>query len=142
MDHYEPVRASLCGRPFALGFVVTYRGAPTEGRPYRLAGIDLNIEDWRDEIDRLDEQLVKLLNARSQCAIELGRIKRELGLAVYSPDREREVIAHVTGINPGPLDRDAVRRLFERIIDESRSIERVTVEKEARDGKRKKRQKG
>jgi chorismate mutase len=105
---------------------------------------DLNIEDWRDEIDRLDEQLVKLLNARSQCAIELGRIKRDLGLAIYSPDREREVIAHVTGINPGPLDRTAVRRLFERIIDESRRIERVTVEKEARgenSGKKKKREK-
>lgn len=109
------------------------------------SGTDLNIDDWRDEIDRLDEQLVKLLNARSQCAIELGRIKRELGLAIYSPDREREVIAHVTGINPGPLDRTAVRRLFERIIDESRRIERVTVEKEAKgenSGKRKKRGKG
>ena len=107
--------------------------APTDGRTYTLAGTDLKIEDWRDEIDRLDEQLVKLLNARSQCAIELGRIKRELGLAIYSPDREREVIAHVTGINPGPLDRTAVRRLFERIIDESRRIERVTVEREAGD---------
>ncbi len=123
------------------------KGAP-RGTPYRLArllaGTDLNIEDWRDEIDRLDEQLVKLLNARSQCAIELGRIKRELGLAIYSPDREREVIAHVTGINPGPLDRTAVRRLFERIIDESRRIERVTVEKETKgenSGKRKKREK-
>ena len=104
----------------------------------------MNIEDWRDDIDRLDEQLVKLINARSQCAIELGRIKRDLGLAIYSPDREREVIAHVTGINPGPLDRTAVRRLFERIIDESRRIERVTVEKEARgetSGKKKKREK-
>ena len=102
----------------------------------------MNIEDWRDEIDKLDEQLVKLLNARSQCAIELGRIKRDLGLAIYSPDREREVIAHVTGINPGPLDRAAVRRLFERIIDESRRIERVTVEKELQgenSGKKKKR---
>ncbi|HTF38894.1 MAG TPA: chorismate mutase [Blastocatellia bacterium] len=118
--------------------------APTEGRTYTLAGTDLKIEDWRDEIDRLDEQLVKLLNARSQCAIELGRIKRELGLAIYSPDREREVIAHVTGINPGPLDRTAVRRLFERIIDESRRIERVIVEKETKEGnsgKRKKREK-
>jgi len=95
-----------------------------------VAGITLEIEDWRDEIDRLDEQLVKLLNARSQCAIELGRLKRELGLPIYSPDREREVIAHVTGINHGPLERDAVRRLFERIIDESRSLERATVEKE------------
>lgn len=89
----------------------------------------MDIEAWRDEIDRLDEQLVKLLNARSECAIELGRLKRELGLPIYSPDREREVIAHVTGINNGPLDRGAVRRLFERIIDESRSIERATVEK-------------
>lgn len=93
---------------------------------------NLDIDDWRDEIDRLDERLVKLLNARSQCAIELGRIKRELGLPIYSPDREREVIAHVTGVNSGPLDEDAVRRLFERIIDESRSIERQTVEKEAK----------
>ncbi|HSQ18764.1 MAG TPA: chorismate mutase [Blastocatellia bacterium] len=104
----------------------------------------MKIDDWRDEIDRLDEQLVTLLNARSQCAIELGRIKRDLGLAIYSPDREREVIAHVMGINSGPLDRSAVRRLFERIIDESRRIERVTMEKEAKDGnsgKRKKRQK-
>jgi len=104
----------------------------------------VKIEDWRDEIDRLDEQLVQLLNARSQCAIELGRIKRELGLAIYSPEREREVIAHVTGINPGPLDRTAVRRLFERIIDESRRIERVTVEKESKGdntGKRKKKEK-
>ena len=94
----------------------------------------MSIEDWRNEIDRLDEELVRLLNQRSQCAIELGRIKRELGLAIYSPEREREVIAHVTGINPGPLDTPAVRRLFERIIDESRRIERVTVEKETRDG--------
>ena len=98
--------------------------------------LTLKIEDWRDEIDRLDEELVKLLNARSQCAIELGRIKRELGLAIYSPDREREVITHVMRINPGPLDRDAVRRLFERIIDESRRIERVTVEKETRKKKK------
>ena len=117
---------------------------PTGWRRDNHSEDDLNIEDWRDEIDRLDEQLVKLLNARSQCAIELGRIKRDLGLAIYSPDREREVIAHVTGINPGPLDRTAVRRLFERIIDESRRIERVTVDKESRgenSGKKKKREK-
>jgi len=92
----------------------------------------LDIDDWRNEIDKLDEQLVKLLNERSQCAIELGRIKRRRRLPIYSPDREREVIAHVTGINGGPLDRAAVRRLFERIIDESRSIERATVEKETK----------
>jgi chorismate mutase len=99
--------------------------------------LNLSIEDWRKEIDRLDEQLVRLLNERAKCAIELGRIKRELGLAIYSPDRETEVIAHVTGVNGGPLDPDAVRRLFERIIDESRRIERVVVEREADEARRK-----
>ncbi|MGA9768651.1 MAG: chorismate mutase [Blastocatellia bacterium] len=90
----------------------------------------MDIEDWRKEIDSIDEQLVRLLNERSKCAIELGRIKRELGLAIYSPDREKQVIEHVTSVNGGPLDAAAVRRLFERIIDESRSIERVIVERE------------
>jgi chorismate mutase len=90
----------------------------------------LSIEDWRDEIDRLDEELVRLLNERSKCAIEIGRIKRELGQPVYMPSREKEVIEHVTQINPGPLDAEAMQRLFERIIDESRRIERVTVEHE------------
>ena len=90
----------------------------------------MDIEDWRDEIDQIDEQLVRLLNERSKCAIELGRIKRERGLAIYSPDREKQVIQHVTNVNGGPLDAAAVRRLFERIIDESRSIERVIVERE------------
>jgi chorismate mutase len=91
----------------------------------------LGIEDWRIEIDRIDEQLIELLNRRSQCAIEIGRIKRGLGLPVYSPSREKEVIENVTHLNSGPLDPEAVRRLFERIIDESRRIERIVVEREA-----------
>jgi chorismate mutase len=90
----------------------------------------LDIDDWRKEIDRIDEQLIALLNERSQCAIEIGRIKRELGLAIYSPSREAEVISHVINLSEGPLEPAAVRRVFERIIDESRRVERVTVEKE------------
>lgn len=90
----------------------------------------MSIEDWRNEIDSIDEELVRLLNERSKCAIELGRIKRKLGLSIYSPDREKQVLEHVTLINKGPLDAEAIRRLFERIIDESRSIERVTIEEE------------
>ena len=90
----------------------------------------MDIDEWRIEIDRIDEQLIDLLNKRSVCAIEIGRIKRQVGLPIYSPSREKEVIEHVTSRNGGPLDRAAVRRLFERIIDESRRIERVTVEKE------------
>ncbi|MCI0486242.1 MAG: chorismate mutase [Blastocatellia bacterium] len=90
----------------------------------------MDIEDWRKEIDDIDERLIELLNRRSHCAIEIGRIKRTLGLPVYMPDRETEVINHVIKLNGGPLDQAAVRRLFERIIDESRHIERVTIERE------------
>jgi len=93
----------------------------------------MDISDWRDEIDRLDEELVKLLNQRSQCALEIGRIKHELGIPVYSTNREAQVIHHVMSVNPGPLDGAAIRRLFERIIDESRTLERVTMERETRE---------
>lgn len=83
------------------------------------------ISALREQIDRLDEQLVRLLNERAACALAIGREKQALGLAVYQPDRERDVLEHVTGLNPGPLDDAAIRRLFERIIDEARRLERV-----------------
>lgn len=90
----------------------------------------MDIDDWRDEIDSIDEQLIELLNRRSTCAIEIGRLKRERELPIYSPDRESQVIEHVLGVNDGPLEPEAIRRLFERIIDESRRIERVTIIRE------------
>lgn len=79
----------------------------------------------RDEIDALDEQLVALLNARANCALEIGEIKRVLQMEIYQPDRERAVLQHVRTVNQGPLDGDAIARLFERIIDEARRLERV-----------------
>jgi chorismate mutase len=79
----------------------------------------------RDAIDALDEQLVALLNARANCALEIGEIKRVLQMEIYQPDRERAVLQHVRDVNQGPLDGDAIARLFERIIDEARRLERV-----------------
>jgi chorismate mutase len=96
----------------------------------------LDISDWRDEMDRIDEELVKLLNRRSACALEIGRIKHELNIPIYSPNREADVIRHVTGVNEGPLAMGAIRRLFERIIDECRSLERTVVEHEKEEEKR------
>ncbi len=83
------------------------------------------LDDLRKRIDGLDESLVRLLNARAACALEIGRVKKQLGLAIYQPSREAEVLGHVQEINPGPLDDGAVRRLFERIIDEARRLERI-----------------
>ena len=83
------------------------------------------IAELRDAIDALDEQLVALLNARATCALEIGEIKRVVQMEIYQPDRERAVLQHVRGVNGGPLDGDAIARLFERIIDEARRLERV-----------------
>jgi chorismate mutase len=92
---------------------------------------DAEIEAWRRRIDAIDEQLMRLLNSRSACAVEIGRIKRSLGLPVYSPEREAWILDRVMRENPGPLDDTAIRRVFERIIDESRRLERIAGEKES-----------
>ncbi len=85
------------------------------------------IEKWRQKIDELDAQLVKLLNDRAKYAEEIGKLKSQLGLGAYSPEREEEIMRHVTETNPGPLPLQAIRRLFERILDESRSVERAAM---------------
>ena len=83
-------------------------------------------------IDLLDESLVRLLNARAACALEIGRVKRELDMPIYQPEREAEVLKNVQGWNNGPLDQQAIKRLFERIIDEARHLERIADEVQSR----------
>ncbi len=78
----------------------------------------------REAIDHVDEVLVRLLNQRAKYAIEIGSIKGVMKLPVYSPEREKQVLENVERWSEGPLDPGSVRRLFERIIDESRRIER------------------
>jgi chorismate mutase len=84
-----------------------------------------DLDDLRKRIDLLDESLVRLLNARAACALEIGRVKRAMGIPVYQPQREEEVLRNVDAANTGPLDAQAIRRLFERIIDEARHLERI-----------------
>jgi chorismate mutase len=91
---------------------------------------EVDIEALRKRIDVIDEQLLRLLNSRSACAVEIGKVKRALGLPVYSPEREAWILERVTRENPGPLDSASVRRVFERIIDESRRLERLAGEED------------
>lgn len=86
----------------------------------------MDMSDWRDKIDAIDAQLVELLSQRSQCVIEIGKIKRERNLPVYDPKREKDILNRLVARNRGPLDGDALKRLFERILDESRRVERQT----------------
>lgn len=83
---------------------------------------------WRKKIDEIDQQLVKLLNERSRCAVEIGHLKKALSIAAWQPEREAEILRNIVQSNHGPLDDAAVRRLFERIIDEARALERHSME--------------
>ena len=90
------------------------------------------LDDLRDDIDRVDEVLVRLLNERARVACEIGRIKKDLGIEVYQPEREKQVLAHVRGVAAeGPLGPDAIALLFERIIDEARRVEGRLIHGEA-----------
>ena len=86
----------------------------------------------RDAIDRVDEVLVRLLNQRARYAVEIGELKGVLNLPIYAPEREKEVLFHAEATSDGPLEHEAIRRLFERIIDESRRVEREASTEGAR----------
>src|SRR5205809_7082425 len=89
------------------------------------------LDDLRDDIDRVDEVLVRLLNERARVACEIGKLKKALGIEVYQPEREKQVLAHVRSVaSEGPLGADVIARLFERIIDEARRLERRVVSEE------------
>ncbi len=83
------------------------------------------IEKAREEIDRIDGEIVRLLSERAENVRHIGDAKRSLGEPIYQPDREEKVFERVMGANPGPLDDGAIRRLFERIVDEARRLERM-----------------
>jgi chorismate mutase len=77
----------------------------------------------RREIDAIDLQLLELLNRRTRVVESIGKIKQEIQLPVYEPKREEDVFRNVTEHNAGPLSHDALKRIFERIIDEMRSLQ-------------------
>ena len=84
----------------------------------------MTIDDWRKRIDEIDAKLVELLNQRSRFAAEIGRLKKQQQIPLYQPEREAEIFLNISRRNGGPLSDAALRRVFERIIDEGRSVER------------------
>jgi chorismate mutase len=101
------------------------REPPWRGDEHQRQALVDEMSALRDEIDRIDERLVELLNRRAASALAIGEVKRSLALEIYQPSREEAVLKHVRSVNPGPLDGDAIARLFERIIDEARRLERI-----------------
>ena len=94
---------------------------------------ELSLQALREEIDRIDDELVRLLDRRARCASIIGRLKRERGLAIYEPQREATVIGRAKALTRalgGPLDEAAIGRVYERIMDEARRIQRTEARHE------------
>lgn len=84
----------------------------------------MEISDWRQRIDELDEQIVRLINQRAEAAKAIGELKQKGSLPVYEPKREQAVFEHVRRANPGPLSNPEIVDIYERIIDVMRSIQK------------------
>ncbi len=88
------------------------------------------LDEHRQKIDELDLKILELLNARTRVVERIGAVKKQMQMPVYEPKREDEVFRNVIDHNDGPLPEAAVRRLFERIIDEMRTLQRDRMAKE------------
>jgi chorismate mutase len=84
----------------------------------------MDIADWRKRIDEIDAMLVEILNQRARAAQEIGRLKQQLNLPIYEPDRERIVLQQVGEANRGPLQQKHLVQIYERIMDVMRSVQK------------------
>jgi len=81
------------------------------------------IAEWRRQIDQIDDELLRLLNARLELALQIGRAKRAQRIPLYDRDRETQIIQRLCAVNRGPLDTLAVQRIFSQILAESRRLQ-------------------
>ena len=93
----------------------------------------MEISDWRKKIDELDRELVRLLNERARCATEIGKLKHKNGLPIQQPNREQKVFEQAFDANNGPLSNEAVQRIFERIVEEGRELQKRLFEGQDRE---------
>jgi chorismate mutase len=85
------------------------------------------LADCRKVIDSLDLKLLAILNERTRIVEKIGKVKEECSMPVYEPKREDEVFRNVMEHNGGPLPPDAVKRIFERVIDEMRTLQKLRM---------------
>lgn len=84
----------------------------------------MNLPDHRKAIDRIDQQLIRLLNERTRHVLEIGRLKRRQRQEIYAPHRERAVLQRVTRLNKGPLPNDSLRAIYREIMSSALAVEK------------------
>lgn len=89
----------------------------------------MTIENYRVQIDEIDDRLLKLLNERAQLAVHISALKAEAEIPARDTNREREVVNRALQTNGGPLDDKAVTKIFSCIINETRRAQTYVVNK-------------
>jgi chorismate mutase len=84
----------------------------------------MDIATWRQKIDELDRQIVRLISERATAAQAIGRLKRQTELPIYEPTREMTIFENVRKNNPGPLPDMELTHIYERIIDVMRTLQK------------------
>jgi len=85
------------------------------------------IDDLRQRIDSIDDELLRLFNERASIAVQIGHIKKSQGLPIYIPGREAQILERVRRDNPGPLSPEAVARLYQQLMEEAKKLEDANV---------------
>jgi chorismate mutase-like protein len=91
------------------------------------------LAECRDRIDEVDVRILELLNERTRVVEQIGLIKQQMSMPIYEPKREEEVYRNIREHNQGPMPSDSVKRVFERIIDEMRQVQRLRMIQRNRD---------
>ncbi|MDG3003566.1 prephenate dehydratase [Paludisphaera mucosa] len=84
-----------------------------------------SLASLRSEIDRMDKELVAILNRRAEIAVQIGKVKNSNGMEIFSAAREEEVLAKVLGASQGPLPQDTLRLIFRELMSGTRSLQRT-----------------
>lgn len=85
----------------------------------------MNVEDWRSKIDAIDSALLHLLNLRTVYAVEIGKLKSSEGSEIRVPAREQDILKRMKSANPGPLDDEAIEKIYQLIFEESKRMQAV-----------------
>jgi len=84
----------------------------------------MNIPQHRKIIDKLDEQIVRLLNQRTKHVLEIGTVKLKAGAEVYAPDRERAVLARIAKLNEGPLTAESLQAIYREVMSGALALQK------------------
>lgn len=83
----------------------------------------MKLDEWRNEIDAIDAEIVNLINQRAKIAQKIGILKAKAGLSIVDLEREEAILRNACARNQGILENDSIVRIFKRIIQESRQVQ-------------------